>query len=55
MPEATIEAMAERLPQLHLLNAYGSTEFVICQLARGVNFVVTSRHGCCVSRRSDTT
>lgn len=26
MPEATIEAMAERLPDLHLLNAYGSTE-----------------------------
>jgi long-chain acyl-CoA synthetase len=26
MPEATIEAMAERLPDLDLLNAYGSTE-----------------------------
>ncbi|SMH47485.1 class I adenylate-forming enzyme family protein [Azospirillum agricola] len=26
MPEATVEAMAERLPDLHLLNAYGSTE-----------------------------
>ncbi|WP_457092641.1 class I adenylate-forming enzyme family protein [Microvirga sp. P5_D2] len=26
MPEASIEAMAERLPNLHLLNAYGSTE-----------------------------
>ncbi len=26
MPEASIEAMAERLPALHLLNAYGSTE-----------------------------
>jgi acyl-CoA synthetase (AMP-forming)/AMP-acid ligase II len=26
MPEATIERMAERLPNLHLLNAYGSTE-----------------------------
>jgi acyl-CoA synthetase (AMP-forming)/AMP-acid ligase II len=26
MPEASIEAMAERLPELHLLNAYGSTE-----------------------------
>ncbi|MGF7174071.1 class I adenylate-forming enzyme family protein [Azospirillum doebereinerae] len=26
MPEATVEAMAERLPALHLLNAYGSTE-----------------------------
>lgn len=26
MPEASIEAMAERLPSLHLLNAYGSTE-----------------------------
>ncbi len=26
MPEATVEAMAERLPGLHLLNAYGSTE-----------------------------
>lgn len=26
MPEATVEAMAQRLPDLHLLNAYGSTE-----------------------------
>jgi acyl-CoA synthetase (AMP-forming)/AMP-acid ligase II len=26
MPETSIEAMAERLPELHLLNAYGSTE-----------------------------
>lgn len=26
MPESSIEAMAERLPDLHLLNAYGSTE-----------------------------
>jgi acyl-CoA synthetase (AMP-forming)/AMP-acid ligase II len=26
MPEASIEAMAGRLPELHLLNAYGSTD-----------------------------
>ncbi len=26
MPEATVEAMAQRLPDLHLLNAYGATE-----------------------------